>query len=42
VTEVYTIKVPKEKAVDYQMTETIPVVTRQCTDALGKIVNQLN
>lgn len=41
-TENYVLKVPEEKLIKFVVTETIPVVTRQCTDALGNVISQLD
>lgn len=40
VTEDYTVNVPKEKVIDFTITERIPVVTRLCKDAHGEVVKQ--
>ena len=40
--EKYSVKVPKQKTITYTVTETIPVVTRQCTDSHGKLLKNMS
>ena len=40
VVEEYYVNVPEVKELTYEVTETLPVVTRQCTDARGKIIKE--